>query len=71
VNKEIIEDGVNGFLANTEEEWIEKLSRLIEDPGLRMRMGKAGRKTIEERFSLKYNAPRFYQVIMETVYDSS
>jgi glycosyltransferase involved in cell wall biosynthesis len=30
VNSEIISDGINGFLASTQEEWIEKLSLLIE-----------------------------------------
>lgn len=67
-NIEIVEDGKNGFLADSEEEWIEKLSRLIEDPELRIRMGKAGRKTIEERFSLNHNASLFHQVIMRAIY---
>ena len=58
VNREIIADGVNGFLAATEDEWVEKLTRLADDPALRRRMGEAGRQTIEERYSLRVNAPR-------------
>ena len=58
VNTEIIQDGVNGFLASSEDEWVEKLTRLAEDPQLRRRMGEAGRQTIEERYSLTVNAPR-------------
>ena len=53
VNTEIIQDGENGFLAATPEEWLDKLSRLIEDPDLRMRLGQAGRKTVVEKYSVQ------------------
>jgi len=52
VNTDIIDDGTNGYLANTENEWIEKLSLLIDSKELRLQIGKEGRKTVEERFSL-------------------
>ena len=68
MNKEIIEDGVNGFLANSEEEWIEKLSLLIENPELRERIGLAGRKTVEERYSVEVNAPKYLEVL-RSVYE--
>jgi glycosyltransferase involved in cell wall biosynthesis len=58
VNREIIQDGVNGFLAATDEEWVDKLERLAGDPNLRRRLGHAGRRTIEERYSLAVNAPK-------------
>jgi len=63
VNKEIIIDGVNSFLASTEEEWIEKLTLLITDPDLRKKLGLEGRKTIEERFSLRVSAPKLLEVL--------
>ena len=65
MNREIITDGVNGFLAAGEGQWIEKLSSLIEDPGLRRKMGLAARKTVEEKYSVKVNAPKFLKVIKE------
>ena len=65
VNKEIIEDGVNGFLASTESEWVEKLGRLIADPSLRARVAAAGRRTIEERYSLHVNAPKLAAVLRQ------
>ena len=52
VNKEIINDGENGYLADNEDEWVEKLSALIDNKGLRLEMGKKARKTVEKRFSV-------------------
>jgi len=57
VNREIIEDGVNGFLASTEDEWVDKLGRLLTSRELRQRFGEAGRRTIETRYSLQVHAP--------------
>jgi glycosyltransferase involved in cell wall biosynthesis len=57
VNREIIEDGVNGFLASTEAEWEEKLGLLLTDPGLGRKLGAAGRQTVEERYSLRAQGP--------------
>jgi glycosyltransferase involved in cell wall biosynthesis len=56
VNREIIEDGVNGFLAAGEDEWVEKLGRLLSDTALRRRFAEAGRRTIQERYSVQVNA---------------
>lgn len=50
-NKDIVQDGQNGFLANNEEEWFNRLSQLIQSAELRQQLGKAGRKTIEEKYS--------------------
>ena len=56
LNPTVVKDNVNGFLANNEKEWIEKLSLLIEDYELRKKLGAAGREIAENRFSLKKNA---------------
>jgi glycosyltransferase involved in cell wall biosynthesis len=63
VNREIITDGVDSFLATTKEEWVEKLGRLIADAGLRSTMAAAGRRTIEQRYSLSVAAPRLAEVM--------
>jgi glycosyltransferase involved in cell wall biosynthesis len=57
VNRTIIQNGTNGFLASTEDEWVEKLSRLLSDIELRRRFAAAGRRTIEDGYSLRVNAP--------------
>lgn len=59
VNNEIIKDGVDGFLATSEEEWCSKVLLLLKDPGLRRELGMAGRRTVEERYSLRTHTPRF------------
>jgi len=63
VNKEIIDDGVNGFLATSADEWELKLRRLLTDAPLRARFAAAGRRTVEERYSLRVNAPRVAAVL--------
>ncbi|MFQ5686789.1 MAG: glycosyltransferase family 4 protein [Candidatus Scalindua sp.] len=62
INKEIVEDGVHGFWANTQEGWIEKLEILINDHDRRKRMGMEGRKRVIEHYSLKANAPRMLKI---------
>lgn len=65
VNFDIIQNGVNGFLAFNDADWFNKLSLLIEDQNLRIKLGQAGRVTVEDEFSLKVNAPRLKQVLEE------
>lgn len=51
-NLEIVEDGVNGFLARTDDEWHDRLRTLLDDADLRRRMGRAARETAVKHFSL-------------------
>lgn len=64
-NIDIVQDGINGFLASNDDEWVEKLSLLIENPELRRNMGLSGRKTVEEKYSLKVNVPVFLDIIQK------
>jgi len=51
VNKEIIKNNLNGYLAADEKEWFNKLEVLIENQTLREKMGAEGRKTVVENYS--------------------
>jgi len=67
INREIVEDGVHGFWASSQEEWIEKLEILINDYELRRKMGVAGRERVIERYSLKANEPRMLKIFQQLV----
>ena len=58
VNRQIVEHGVNGFLAETPREWEAALESLLADPLLRQRMGAAGREKVERSYSIQVTAPR-------------
>jgi len=61
--KYVIKHGVNGFLADSEEEWYRYLKLLIEDDELRRKLGKEGRRTAERVLSLEVNGRKLYEII--------
>ena len=63
VNAEIVEHGVNGFLASSEAKWAEALRTLLFDPALRARMGEAARMKVERDYSLQVWGPRVAQML--------
>ena len=63
MNCEVVEEGVDGFLANDPEEWVQKLARLIEDPSLREKMGQKAREKVVRRYSLDHTAPLLASVL--------
>jgi glycosyltransferase involved in cell wall biosynthesis len=62
-NLEVVEDGETGFFAVSEEEWIDRLDRLLGDPTARVRMGAAARRTLERRYATAANVDRFLAAI--------
>lgn len=65
VNPEIITNGESGFLAGSDEEWVETLERLLGDVALRRRVGRAGRRVVEEHYSPQAHAPRFIAILRD------
>lgn len=59
----IIQDGVNGFAAASEDEWVEKLTSLLKDRELCERLGRAGQRTVRERYSFDAIMPQMVRVI--------
>lgn len=66
-NPEVIEDGVTGFLVETQDQWYERLRLLVGDPDLRARMGAAARAAAVERFSVQAQMPRVAAVFDDAV----
>jgi glycosyltransferase involved in cell wall biosynthesis len=67
VNAEIVDHGVTGFLASTEEDWIHYLKILAESPDLRARMGAAGRRKVRAQYCAEVVAPRLLDVLGSAV----
>ena len=67
VNKEIVRDGENGFLARNFEEWEHALERLITSQELRNKMGDAGRAMVEREYSLQVQAPRINEFFKSVI----
>lgn len=71
VNTDIIQDDQNGFLASTEDEWVDKLTRLLRSRELRQRLGQAGRATVEQKYSAIIQTPRVYEIFKSVLRDAN
>jgi glycosyltransferase involved in cell wall biosynthesis len=67
VNSRIVEQGKTGFLASSTEEWLQALVMLSQNTDMRSDLGKAGRKKVEQEYSLQITAPRLFEILSEAV----
>ena len=65
VNSTIITDGRNGLLAASEDEWVDKLTQLVESGDLRRQLGSAGRQTVEEHYSVESQKRRYLDYLQD------
>ena len=65
VNKKIVDNGTDGFLANTKDEWMEAIQNLYHNNKLRERMGTIGRSKIEKAYSLQANISSYSKLIIK------
>jgi len=59
----IIEDGINGFIVSSEEEWVLKLKNLLEDKKLRIELGSKGRERVREGYCFDVTIPKIAKII--------
>lgn len=52
-NDDLVEEGVTGYLASSEEELAERVGRLVESPELRREMGRKGKERLGRVFALE------------------
>jgi len=62
-NNYLIEDGINGFLARSTEDWVEKIKKVYNDPALFVRLGKKAQETILKEYSFEANIPIIQAII--------
>ena len=64
---EYVEHGVSGFLASHDQDWIDQLTRLIDDAALRLELGTAGRRKVEQQFNAEPWAAAYAQILRGAV----
>ncbi len=65
MNTEVVDDGINGFLADSEEEWENAFEKLIESATLRAQMGHAGYIKVIENYTLQVQGQKLAAVFKE------
>lgn len=63
ITSQIVRDGETGILVRTEEQWLDALEALVRDPGLRCRLGEAGRRDVLEKYSTRVIAGEYRRVL--------
>ena len=64
-NCSVIRDGVNGFLVDRPNRWMEALTRLIDDADLRVRMGFEAFRTITDEYAIERVLPQLASVLVD------
>ncbi len=64
-NCQVVRHGINGYLADSTDEWIAALTALASDADARGRMGAAARRTVEDAYALDRIVPRLAAVLTE------
>jgi glycosyltransferase involved in cell wall biosynthesis len=65
MNNEVVDDGVNGFLVENNQEWIDKLTILLKDAHLRKQFGTLGREKVEKEYSLQNNIQKLIPLLKD------
>jgi glycosyltransferase involved in cell wall biosynthesis len=63
VNCDVVMEGVNGFFARTEDEWVETLEQFRGNLALTSQLGSAARGTVETSFSLTATVPKIAEIL--------
>jgi len=70
-NNEIITQGINGFIAINQKDWIIYLKELITNLNLRKNIGKANREKIKEKYSYQIWGPKYVELVNSKLYKHS
>ena len=64
VNKNIVEPGINGFLAVTNQDWALHIESLLGDPVACCKLGQAGRAKVVEQYSIQTWGPKVAALLL-------
>lgn len=67
MNNQLVSSGENGFLASSDDAWVSALERLADSGDLRRRIGAAGRRTVEQRYSAEVVANLFADAVRSAI----
>ena len=59
----IIQQMENGWLVNTDEEWLQALEDLVKNPNLRRKLGTAARKTVADNYSTHAIQSHYFDIL--------
>lgn len=65
VNTDIVSNGKNGLVAQSEDEWLTAIEQLVADEPLRRELGAAARETVEQHYSGQQWAQIFLNTLEE------
>lgn len=65
--QEVIEDGKNGFLARTADDWYNKIKKLIDDVELRRNMGKNAFETVQKDWQMKDHVADYAKAMIKAL----
>lgn len=69
-NTKIIENGINGFVVKSNQEWVEKIMLLINNENLRKKMGEAARQTVLNNYSVMSQMPKMVDIFERVLEES-
>ena len=64
-NKDVIQNDINGFVCNNENEFVNKIHYLIENKNERQRMGLEAHKDVVERYNSRIMAEKYNEVYFQ------
>lgn len=67
VNTHIVDVGINGYLPNSIDEWVDALELLRNNNELREVLGRNGRLRVEEEFCLEITAPKYLRTLQNAI----
>lgn len=70
MNVDIVEPGINGYLASNHDDWVRSITLLRENADLRKELGSNGRKKVEAKYSLQFASQDMVRIIKSVLKDT-